>query len=134
MTLFYLTAQFALLILLCLLLVLIPWNFLTFLQDLIHHFATELLHVLVLELLDDIASHNFCADLLFLVTHHVLRFFRVPLLSELKVTVKLLLQSLLEIILFLERELTERAKSPRILHRDVFRCVVRWQSLHGDDT
>ena len=106
---------------------------LTFFEDLIDHFAAELVHMLVLELLDAVASHDLSTNLLLFFAHHhglLCCSFWESLSSNILVSIDLVFHGKFDCSALLKSELAQRAHRPSVLHRDVLECVVGGHLLH----
>ena len=92
-------------------------QFLAVFEDFIDNFALKVVHVLVFELLDCIAAHDFIANLVLVLTDHQTRILRVrvALVSNLVIAKKLLFHLGLEYLILVIAELVQWTDSPGVV-------------------
>ena len=107
---------------------------LTFFQDLVDHLSFEVIHILVLQVLDCVAAHDFVAQFVLGLADHQTRILlvAVALVGNFVVALQFLSNRLVQILLLVVAELRQRPNCPCVVQMDLILHVVRNLLLHVD--
>ena len=103
-------------------------------QDLVNHLSFEVVHVLVLQVLDRVAAHDLIAEFVLFLTDHQTRVFlvAVALVGNFVVALQFLPDSLVQVLLLVVAEFRQRPNRPRVVQMDLILHVVGHLLLHVD--